>query len=255
MILGAKPGTGTAAATLAMLLLACTPVRGAEVWQGGVTPYLWMSGFGGDVTPVAGGPGVSFEESFGDILGTLDAALFVAGAARRGRLVLLADVNYVSTGDTVRVPPIAPPIDRARGEFTLFSATLAAGARLLDGPEGSLDLLGGARIVSINAEVEARAGPTTLARARDEDRFATPIIALRGRLPLSDDITLEALGDVGGAAGADLTWQVVGRLGYTVSERIALSAGYRHLAIDRDRNGRVFDVDLSGPLIGATLRF
>ena len=61
---------------------------------------------------------------------------------------------------------------------------------------------------------------------------------------------------VGGfGVASDLTWQLVGTLEYQFSDWFAARAGYRHLKVDYEDGGFVWDVDLSGPIVGATFRF
>jgi hypothetical protein len=62
--------------------------------------------------------------------------------------------------------------------------------------------------------------------------------------------------DIGGfGIGSDSTWQVVATANYQISKALHLSAGYRHLAVDRDESGTRIDISMSGPLLGATWRF
>jgi hypothetical protein len=39
------------------------------------------------------------------------------------------------------------------------------------------------------------------------------------------------------------------------SKTVTFFGGYRYLAVNYDRSGYVFDVALSGPVLGATFRF
>lgn len=62
-------------------------------WQGQITPHVWASGIGGDLTPFTSAPTVSFDKSFWDVPEYLDAA-FCRAYARRGWLVLMADSSH-----------------------------------------------------------------------------------------------------------------------------------------------------------------
>jgi len=42
---------------------------------------------------------------------------------------------------------------------------------------------------------------------------------------------------------------------YSVTDTVGVSVGWRYLAVDHDKDGIVFDVSQSGPLLGATFRF
>ena len=61
---------------------------------------------------------------------------------------------------------------------------------------------------------------------------------------------------IGGfGVSSDFTWDVMGGLGYEVSDSISLVAGYRGLGVDYKHDGFVFDVVQDGPILGAVFRF
>ena len=65
-----------------------------------------------------------------------------------------------------------------------------------------------------------------------------------------------AYGDIGGfGVGSHLTWQLLGGVQYDVSSRWSLSAGWRHLDINYDHKGFVFDAAMDGPILGAVYKF
>ncbi len=65
-----------------------------------------------------------------------------------------------------------------------------------------------------------------------------------------------AQADIGGfGVGSDLTWSILGTVNYILTDNWSVSAGYKHLSVDYDGDGYVFDVDLSGPVLGLTYRF
>jgi hypothetical protein len=48
---------------------------------------------------------------------------------------------------------------------------------------------------------------------------------------------------IGGfGAGSDVTWDLLGSVGYQWNERFAIVAGYRALGVDYDDDGFVYDV-------------
>ncbi|SHM79666.1 hypothetical protein SAMN05443432_1193 [Roseovarius litoreus] len=218
-------------------------------WSGQVTVYGWGAGVSGDFRPLPIAPRLSFDNSFSDVLEDLDAAFFMTALARRGDLVLFGDLTYSSSSRSGRVPPgIA-----ASGELTMRSATLAAGKRFHAERQTTLDLLGGARFWSINGLVSVPLAGVSVA---PEANFADPIIALRANTRLSPRWSLLAYVDAGGfGTGSDFTWQTAVTANYKVSDRFYLSAGWRHLYVDYNKNGADFDGSMTGPLIGATIRF
>ena len=97
----------------------------------------------------------------------------------------------------------------------------------------------------------------SLARQRSGSKtWVDPIIGISGRVELGSGFALQAEGDVGGfGLVSDIDWQVLGTIQYQVADYVTLDAGYRYLAVDYDDGGFLFDVALSGPIIGASIRF
>lgn len=256
-------GASTAALTVALVGWGAGAAAAGERskpsrdgWTAQITAYGWMAGLGGTVRPARGGPTFEVSDSFGDILDKLDAAVFATAFARHERTILFASIDHVATSETVGVPPIAPPIDAISGDVALTSGALAGGYRVLSADRYALDAMVGARVWWVDAEAMARAGGTPVAARSEILRFADPILGARGRVELGGRLNAIAQADFGGfGAGSAFTWQAFGTVNYRVTDSFYLSAGYRHLSVDYRDGGRIFDVDLSGPLIGATLRF
>lgn len=76
----------------------------------------------------------------------------------------------------------------------------------------------------------------------------------RTRARLLGPLLLTAGGDLG-AGASERTWQALGSLDFEPWSWLVLRAGYRHLEVDYDHDGFVFDVEISGPIIGGSLRF
>src|SRR6185312_11531206 len=118
----------------------------------------------------------------------------------------------------------------------------------------TLDLLVGGRLWNVDAK-----GTVTgfVARQRSGSQtWVDPIIGISGRVELGNGFALQAEGDVGGfGLVSDIDWQLLGTIQYQVADYLTLDAGYRYLAVDFDDGGFLFDVALSGPIIGASIRF
>jgi len=59
---------------LAGVLIWPAPTLAANGWSGQVTPYIWAAGVGGNITPFRGGPTLTVDDSFSEILKDLDGA-------------------------------------------------------------------------------------------------------------------------------------------------------------------------------------
>lgn len=239
-----------AAALLTVLAVASAPaVAEAGEWTGQVTPYVWGSGLGGDITPFTGAPTVRIDKSFSDVLEDSDGAFFISAFARRDRLVLLGDFSYAASSKDGQVPPGLP----AEGRLRQSSLTLAAGWRLHQDERIALDLLGGLRHWSVRAAVDvplaglARSPGTT---------FTDPLLAARANITLSPRWSMIAYADVGGfGAGSERTHQWLLTGNYQPGGRWVFSFGLRQLSVDYRDGGTRVDATLAGPLLGASWRF
>lgn len=241
--------TSLVAGAMAISLALAPAGAAAQDWSGQATVYGWGAGVGGDFTPFTGGPELSFDKSLSEVLEDLDAAFFATGLLRRNDLVLFGDLTYSASSREGLIPPGAP----ASGEVTIRSLTLAAGRRFDAGDGSSVDVLGGLRAWRLDGQVSVPAAAVDVA---PEKNFVDPIFAVRGNIPLSDRWSALGYADIGGfGAGSDLTWQASLTANFAATENLYLSVGYRHLYLDYEDNGTVFEGSMSGPLLGATWRF
>ncbi|WP_333712941.1 hypothetical protein [Yoonia sp.] len=219
----------------------------AEDWSGQVTLYGWGAGVTGDFTPFSGAPTLSFDKSLSEVLEDLDGAFFVTGLARRGDLVLFGDYTYSASSRSGVVGGAIP----AAGELTIQSLTLAGGRRIDVGGGGTLDVLAGLRAWGLEGSVTS-----PVANLAPEQSFVDPIVALRSLTPVSDRVSVLAYLDVGGfGVGSEFTWLGTVTANYQATDSVYISAGWRHLYVDYAEGGTAFEGAMTGPVIGATLRF
>ena len=227
------------------------PIAAAPSWSFEVTPYLWLSGVSGKFRPVAGGPTVSVNKSFGEIYDHLDAGAFLSAAARRGRFVLLGDFTYAQVSQRAQYGPLGANLDN-----TQISATLEAGYEAYKDTRWTVDLLAGARAWVIDTRVRLRAFDQPLLSLSSTTSWGDPLLAARVSAALGHGLSVTAYGDVGGFdVGSHFTWQAVGTLDYAIRRNLTVSAGYRHLAVDYREGGSRLDFSLSGPLLGISYSF
>ena len=242
-------------------------------WAVQVTSYVWAAGLRGDVSPFRRGPVLQVDKSFSETLSNLSAAGFVNGWARQQRYVASGDLMYVNTsskGGTGELPAFHLPVIGveipAGGEIDgkirtqQFMATLLGGYRVIDSPKFTLDTLAGARFwhISNKASVTVR-GPSTGAIShnyREDFHWLDPVLGVRTFAHLTEQLSIQAQADIGGfGAGAKLTWSALATVNYVFSPKLSLSAGYKVVKVDYDRNGYVYDARLAGPVLGLTYRF
>ncbi len=232
-------------------------------WAIQVTPYLWAAGLDGTISPFRRGPAMGVEKSFSDVLGDLNFGAFVNIWGRYERFVLSGDFMYVDTTDAHVVGPLPPlPVPVPPGtvvngsvDTTQFTATLQGGYRVLAMPEFTLDALAGARIWSISNDVTVSA--LGLSRTYGENfDWTDPVVGARVFARLGERLSLQAQADIGGfGAASKLTWSVLATINYTLSDHFSVSAGYKVLDVDYDRDGYIYDTRLDGLVLGFTYRF
>lgn len=221
----------------------------AQDWSAQITPYVWATGIGGDITPFSGAPTLSIDKGFSDILDDLDGAFFLSGYARRDRLVFMGDFSWSSSSKSGRIPPGLP----AQGKLSQRSMTLLGGWRTLQNDDFTLDLLAGARAWSVKSSIDVAGG---LIHAAPSKEFVDPILAARANIAIAPRWSAILYADIGGfGAGSESTSQLLATVNYEVNDNLWLSLGYRQLDVDYRSGGTDVDMRMAGPLFGATWRF
>ena len=235
------------------------PPLGASDWVVQVTPYLWATGLEGDVSAFRNGPTVHADVPFSEVWDHLNFGGFANVWARRDRFVLSGDFMYVDVS-AARVigplPNLAPELALdAKLDSVQFFATGEAGYRLVDTPRFSFDALAGGRFWYISNDLTVSYAGFSRSRGEDFTWF-DPLVGARALYRITDKLSVLGQADIGGfGVGSDLSWSVLGTFNYIFNDNWSASAGYRHLSVDYDKDGYVFDVDMSGPVIGVTYRF
>jgi hypothetical protein len=226
-------------------------------WSFRVSPYVWFAGLSGDVAAFPSLPPVEVDAAFRDIFKNLDwfpPPVMIAAEARRGRFAAVADFIYIGmTADGSTGSVLFPA---AELDLTTVVATLGGSYRVMESESFALDVRGGGRLWHSDTELTLITAGGGAVGASNGETWVDPIIGLSGQLGLGENFAVRIAGDVGGfGVASDLTWQVLGTVVYQAEDWIALEAGYRHLAVDYEDDGFVYDVSLSGPIIGASFRF
>jgi hypothetical protein len=223
-------------------------------WAFVVTPYIWAAGLEGDIGVIPGLPVAAVDAGFDDIIENAEFAFMLAAEARRGRFAIVTDLTYLSLSIDDATP--GPLFGGASVDSTTFFATTAGMYRVVENERLSLELGAGARIWYVDNELRLSAGALPGRRVQDDETWVDPLIGLRGAVALGRGFKLAGAADIGGfGVSSDLTWQVIGTVDYQFNERFSARVGYRHLEVDYENNGFVWDVRMSGPIIGGTIRF
>lgn len=245
----------TAATTLALTSSVFAGEKGAEIeitppadsWEFGVAPYLWLSGIKG-TTALPGLPPVDVDADFGKIWDNLDFAGFLAFEANKGRFKSFIDFQYIKLGSAGSVGGVTNfnvDIEQVRLE-------LGVGYEIYATDSTSLTAYGA---VMYNYIEDSISGPIIGNRSASEG-WVDPAIGLKLYHSLSDKWSARLTGEYGGfGVTSDTTWQALAAVAYDINDKWALLGGYRHQSIDYSKDGFVYDMDTSGPFLGAKYTF
>jgi hypothetical protein len=192
--------------------------------------------------------------SFKDILENLDIAGMVYAEARYRRFAGYTDLVYTAISADAHTP-LGVLFDDADAKNEIFIGTFGGSYRAFENEHASLDLLAGARVWSVRTVLKLNGGLLPSEKLRNDESWVDPVIGIRGMYRFDNGIFITTISHVGGfGVGSKLTWDTFGALGYQFNKTVSAVAGYRHLEVDYENKGFVFDVKLTGPVIGMTIR-
>ena len=221
-------------------------------WNLSATPYLWLPKIDGTIG--AEGLTADIDLDQGDLLDLIEFVGTIHVKAQRDEWELFLDVLYINMGDefTVGADFVSSDVKMVVGEAGL-------GYRIGDWPIGetslSLTLLGGGRLSYIQTEITITGAMP--ASARVSSAWIDPFIGGKLGLSFAERWTFFVRGDAGGfgiGSASDLSWNLLAAFEYELSTKVSLLAGYRVLDYDYDARF-LYDVQLQGPMLTATIRF
>lgn len=253
----------TAAAPATAPTVAPTPTSTSDGWRVTWAPaYLWFSGFSGTVG--ARGQTTPVNAGFWDLASHLNFAYATNLDVGKGRFGFIVDLQYMHLGDDTTFSGPPPPLfSSADVDSKLFILEPDFYARAVDSDRGWFDVLAGFRYWHLDNDINFEPGLLPATEVKAGDNWVDPIVGFRFRVNLDQDKKwfLPARADIGGFnTGSDLTWQLFGGIGrsFTLAGHPSAAIfGYRKMFVDRDResNGSLLKVSLSGPIFGMTISF
>lgn len=262
-IIGLAPGLASAA----------TPTSGpaSDDWQFSASVYGWFAGIGGNVNVPATGANADFNVDANTLINNLNLVGMAAFDVHKGRWGMFTDVVYMDlsasksntrdfTLGNIGIPATATADLHLDVKTTIW--TIAGEYRVLDDQGWTVDLLAGARYLSLQQTLDwsitGSLGPlppanTTGSSERSGDIW-DGIVGVRGRFAFGEGQkwTIPFYLD-GGTGDSENTYQAALGVGYSF-EWGQISAMWRYLDY-KPQSGRLQDVNFSGPMIGATFRW
>jgi hypothetical protein len=229
-----------------------TPAPANDEWQFQFSPYFWMAGLHG--TTGTGNRTAQVDESFSDVFHSLKFAFMGVFEARKGKLVSLTDMEYVSLSDDRATP--GPLFSGVTTKIKMFIFDPEVGYRVFDDPDKGqfVDVLGGIRVWHLSTDLIFTPGILPGQEVQGSRTWVDAVVGLRGKAALSKKVFVTGKFDLGGG-GSKFAWQLFGGAGYNVTPKIALIGGYRVLDVNYDKNNFVYDMNQRGPILGLGFRF
>lgn len=223
-------------------------------WSFAFSPYVFAAGISGTVG--ARGRTLELDADFsGSVWDSLDLGLMGAFEIKKGRIVSVTDFMWIKLSQERDTP--GRFYNTAKLGINLFVLDPEVGYRFVDSEKGSLDVMGGVRIWSVEANLNVTTGVLPGFDVSQRKTWAAPVVGVRGTYNVTQRLFLTGKFDIGGAGiGADLTTQLFGAVGYRITKHIALAGGYRWLQVDYDdEEGFIFDTQMQGLMFGARFSF
>lgn len=217
-------------------------------WHFNLTPYLWFAGLSG--TAGARGHEVSVHASPGDLLSHFDIGLMGSFEARKKRLVIPVDFMWMKLeGD--RTAPFDPSERYAKLKITQTVFTPGIGYQVVDHEKFKVDAKVSIRYWYLGQNLTFQPSGIGLSPSA-----SWVDVVAGGKIDgaLTPKLGVTVFGDAG-AGGANLDYQFGAFLGYRVSKKVVLDAGWRYLFVNYRNSAPqlfVYDAHQSGAIIGVT---
>lgn len=187
---------------------------------------------------------------FDDIISNLDWIAPVGADIRYGRFGFMPDfVGMKLSGGSGTPGPLYDDLDIG---LKMWILNLVGYYRVIEKPNYSLDIVGGARNLFVDLDLAFSGGPvgdaTGALRSHSKTEIWDGVVGFRAEGDLSDRVFYSVYGDVG-TGDSELTWQVLASLGYQVSQNLSAALGYRYLHYEEESNSTSVGLTGSGPQI------
>ncbi len=244
--------TASAHAGLDVSKTSITTAPPEEEWHFRFAPYAWVTAIDGDVS--VGPLSAPIDVSMMDTLEEMELAAMGIIEASYGRWSVGVDVIYGKVSQDIGGGGLI--FDSFRYEQKQWIITPVVGYRVIEKDDYHMDIVAGARVMALEAELTGRfVGPGEISATRDT-AWIDPLVGIRGQADFNDKAFFRYYGDIGGfGASSELTWQAFAGLGYNCTPSVSLLAGYRAIGDDYEEGNFELDTVSHGPVLGVEIRW
>ena len=251
------------------LMPAAASAQTTDQWQYGAVMYGWLPTIGGKTTFPAGSGNINVDVD--TILDHLKFTFMGSFEARKGPLGFYTDLIYLNVGGDksqtrdVTIGGIPLPAG-VTGDFNFDLKTtiwtIAGEYRVATDPASHVDVLAGARLADASQTLgwnfSADLGPFNPSRSGNREvsvNIWDGIIGAKGRVAFGDNREwfVPWYADVG-TGQSDLTWQVIGGIGYSFKWGEVIGA-WRYMDYKFKSGSPIEKLTMNGPALGVAFRW
>lgn len=222
-------------------------------WHYRITPYLWAAGLEGSVATLPPVPPTDIDLSFSDVLDNLDMSAMVLAEARKGRWGILGEALYMGVSADRRT---RGPLFSAVGyDQNLWQYSVMGSYSLSANADANVELVAGISFWDIDNSVSFTSGALNGRKLGGKASWHDYVLGVRGRFALNEHFFFIGHSLAAAAGDSDTAWELYGAIGYRFGPRYSLVGGYRHKTVNYDEGPFLYDVDISGPLVGLNISF
>lgn len=235
---------------------AAAPPATLTQWEFAVSGYAWASGLKGTLATLPPAPPVEVDVGFDQIIKNLGGALMGTFEAKYGRFVVFNDFIYtnikLNAGRTAAGARVDAELD-SKGLIGLA----AAGYRVIDGSNFSLDMLAGVRGFYMDNTLSARIDAQGFTKGRtynSKQGWVDAVGGVRARYQFDEKWFLNMIAFAGGGA-SKYQWDVYAGAAYAFTANWGGFLGYRAFKVDYQDKDFIYDVLQHGPVVGVQYRW
>jgi len=225
-----------------------SPAPSDNGWHVAVTPYLWFAGVHGTVG--VRGHDASVHADASDVLSNFNIGFMGVVEPRYKRVLFPTDFMWIELTDN-KALPFDEGATSAKAEFKQTIFTPSIGYRILDAEKIKVDWRMGIRYWHLDSTLSLQPS-TPLNGFSGTADWVDGVSGGKIDTLISRRLSVTIGGDAGGGT-ARSDYQVYGVLGFRVSKKWVLDAGYRYMSVNyRPQSTFVYDMTMSGMILGAT---
>lgn len=224
-----------------------------EEWQFSFTPYAFGLSFSGKMATLPPAGSAEIDLGFDDIWNHLNMAYSGAFFARKGDWGFWLEGFYADLEADAEISSIF--YKGIEYNLQLEFYTLGGSYAVIRDDVNDLRLVFGARYLSVKNDFVLLPGIFKGGRLYDQAEWVDPLVGVRFSHHFTDRLNFKLTALVAVFGESEEMYDLFAGGAYGFGSLGEFIVGYRHIKYDSRKGDFVFDVELSGPIIGYQFKF